>query len=213
MIYGDIKNICANLYTSYVGNSFIETSAGSPTEFALYLQFVNNRIASYAQDFEFCKETGSVTLTGATSYNLKTLYPDFLTMYQGYGVNQNQEHPYYPNYIANVTPAEGFTLKGSLLIPTGNSPATGTFNFQYKSQYLVKDSQGVRKLNFTDDTDVSVLDDADINILIFGVGSYISWKADVASAQRKQEIKDWYQEAFNNLILRNQHTNQTHSVL
>lgn len=213
MTWADLQTLLTYLYGPYVGNDFINSSSGSPTELALLCQLANNRIATMpAVELECLKITSTITLTGATFYNLKTLFPDLRSVYQIYGINSNMDHPYRPNYESNVTPLEGWTVKGKTLYFTGNAP-TGTANIQYKSQYLVESASGTRKLNFTADDDISVLDEADINALVFGVGEFVNWRVDTASQERKAEIKLWFKEAITNLGLTNVASHQLTSMI
>lgn len=213
MTFADIKTLLSYLYGPYVGKGFINTTSGSVTEVAYLLQLVHDRIASYPNEWEFLKETGSITLTGASTYNLRSSFADLRSVYQIYGINSNQDHPFLPNFEANITPATGYSLRDATLIFTGNIPGSGTMTIQYKSAYMVKSAGGTRKLNFTADDDYSVLLDNDINVLIFGVGEYINWKSDVVSQERRREIKEWFKEAFTNLLLLNANTNQSISML
>lgn len=63
------------------------------------------------------------------------------------------------------------------------------------------------------DADYTVLDASDCNILIFGVGQFINWSSDEEAQNRKDQIKDWYNEAWTNLILHSSQTSQLHSLL
>ena len=216
MTWAEIKTMCQTIYGQYVGTGkLIDDSNGdssNPSSLALLLHLVNNRIASYPNEFNFLRETGTISLTGATTYNLKTLFPDLKNVYQVYGITSYQEHNYYPNSEANITPLDGYTVKDNSLIFTGSAP-TGTASIQYKSKYMVKSSAGVRKMYFLDDDDYSVLDDSDINALIFGLVDFINWQSDSETGERKKEIKGWYTEAFNNLILNNKQSKQLNSLL
>lgn len=208
--YESLKSTAIALYGAWVGSgALIESDSGSPTTLSLYFDFVNSEIAANSQDFEFTKETGTITLTGATSYNLSTLFPDLISVYQVYGINSNQEQQYFPNYEANLYPFQGYTIKGNSLILTGENPSSGTLTIQYKSQYLVKNAAGTRKQYFENDDDYSVLDFADKNVLIFGIGEYITWKTDEQSAIQRDRVTGWYQKAFNNMLLR---TNPSHQI-
>lgn len=212
MTYGELSLAAAALYGQYV-TKFVNATSGSPTELAILLRMVHNRIAAYPCEFEFLKETGTITMNGASSYNLRTLFPDFRSLYQLFNVNQNQEHPFVPNYEANVIPADSYSIRGTTLYFAGTLPASGTPGIQYKSQWLVKNAAGVRQRDFLAEDDVSVLDDADTNVLLFGLGDYVQWKADVKSQDRKLQVAAWFKEAFDNMTSQNVMSHQLTSML
>lgn len=208
MTYEEIKILAETLFGQYISKGFINTTSGSPTAIALLLHLAGNRIAGMPEELECLKETGTITLTGATSYNFRTSYPDFRSVYQVYGINENQAHPFVPNYEANVIPAQAYSIRGITLYFSGTAPTSGTLRFQYKSQYMVKSAAGVRKRYFEADDDYSVLDDVDINALIFGLGDFVQWKTDIKSKDRKEEVKTWHAEAIQNIINFNVNTKQ-----
>jgi len=185
MEYGDIKTIVQTMYGQYVGaGKLIEDTSGSPTALAVLFDLVHNRISNYPREWEFLKETGTLTLTGASSYNLVTTFPSLKSVYQIYGISTNQDSSYLPNYEANILPIDNsHSLRNKTLIFTGNAPQSGTATIQYKSKYMVKNAAGTRIQYFTKDTDTTVLDD--VNLLIFGIGEYIDWKADSKSQERR----------------------------
>jgi len=202
------------MYGSWVGSgTFIEDSSGSPTTLALLLDLVHAEISSYANEWEFGKETYELTLDGSTSYNLRDLIPDFLTIYQLYGINETQELSYEPNYESNISVIDGWTIRGDSLVFSGNVPQSGTATIQYRSQYLVKNASGVRKQYFTDDTDYSVLNPADVGVLQFNVGKYIDWSINEKSNQKREQIERWGSQAFERMLLRNTNSRQIDSML
>ncbi len=209
--YSDIKTRFQTLFPQYVGKGFIESDSGSPTELALLADLANNDIASFPYEWEFLRQTGTITLTGATSYNLATLLPDLQSVYQIYGINQNQEHPVMSNYEANIASGDGWSLRDKTLYFTGNLPTTGTITLQYKSKWMVKDSSGTRKQFFTNDSDVSALDDSDLPALLWGAGKYIELKGD--NDKRLAFCEKKFIEAFNNMLFRNGASNQLDTVL
>ncbi len=213
LTYADIKNQISALYDPYVSAGFVSAVGGSPAQIGYFLRFINNRISAKPIEFEFLKQTSPITLTGASTYDLGTLFPDLYSVYQLFGTSPQQEAPYYPNYDGNVTPITGYTLKGKTLIFTGNQLFNGSVNLQYKSKWLVKDADGNRKLDFTNDTDITVLDDNQVNVLIFGVGQFVNWKTDTVSSERKAEINSWFKEAFDDLVSYNPQTSSTHTML
>lgn len=202
MTWSDLKQLIKALYDPYISAGFIESESGSPTDLALLVQMVNRKIVSSAPDLSFTKVKGTFTASGSAEVNLATEFPDLYKVYQIWGVNDNQEHPYQPNYDANIITVDGYTLRNKILSYTGNEPASGiTMNIQYGSKYLVEDASGNRKLNFTDDTDVTVLDGASLDYLTFELGRFINWKTDEQSQSRREEIINWAKEAKENMIL------------
>lgn len=212
MTWEQLKTACQTIYSQYIGNGkLIDSDSGSPTQLALLVSLVHNKIANYSQEFEFLKVDGIITLTGANSYDLGVLFPDFKSLYQVYGVYDNQEATYYPNNEANITPCEGYTIKGKTLYFTGSFKTSGTIKIQYKSKYLVKDIAGNRKKYFEDDTDYSVLDNE--NLEIFGIGEFVQWKADTKAKERRDDVKVWFKEAWEELLVDNVQTKQVDSIL
>lgn len=212
--YADIKAALAILYGPYVGNNFISTDTGSPTDIAILLRLANNRILSKPIEWPFQQETTTIALVGGQmTYDLRTNIPDVKSVYQLFGVNQNQEHPYRPNYEANIIPATGYTIRNKILVFTGNTPSSGNFSVQYKSKWMVKNAAGARKQDFENEDDYSVLDDDNVNLLLWMVGEFVQWKADVASSERKKEVKDWLAEAYGDLRDYNENTSQIHYML
>lgn len=215
MTWEEIKLAIQTIYGQYVGSGKLidDTDNGStPSALAILVNLVHNRVVGYPAELNCLKETGTITLTGASSYNLKTLLPSLKSVYQVYGINDNQEQEPMGNLEANITPLSGWTIKGDSLIFSGTAPS-GTATLQYKSKYMVKDSTGTRQQYFLADADYTVLDASDCNILIFGVGQFINWSSDEEAQNRKDQIKDWYNEAWTNLILHPSQTSQLHSLL
>jgi len=213
MTWEQIQESIAVLYGQYVGaGGFVESSSGTPTALALLANLLHNRILNYPQNFSFLKETTTFALTGATSYDLSVLFPDYRNLYQLFDANENKSFDFAPNYDANIIPlTDGYTVKGKILTFTGSFPTSGTIGIQYKSKYMVKDSTGVRKKFFEDDSDVTVLDDE--NLLIWGMGEYINWSADDSAKEKRQDVRGWFKEAWTNLFLDNENINQVGSML
>lgn len=179
----------------------------------MMLFLIGNRVAAYPKDWDFLKVNGTVTLTGATSYNLKTLLTGYLGLYQVYGIISNAEVTYSANNVANITSAPVYTIKNGILTFSGTAPASGTLRVQYRSQFMVEDSSGTRKKYFENSEDVSVLPDADLNVLIFGVGEYVEWKRDTTSEEKKAQVKGWFNDAWDNLFTRDERPTAPVSML
>lgn len=204
-----LKLAIQTLYPQYVGNGKIvenDDDGLTPSALAILVDLVNNRIVSNPNEFEFLKETDTMTLDGSTSYDMGTLFPGFKSLFQNYGIDQNQSVFYFGNTEGNITPIDGYTMKGNSLIFTGTAPPSGEATVQYKSKYAVKDSAGDRQQFFLDDADYTVFDNP--NLIIFGVGEFINWLSDTKEQDRKAEIHNWWNEALDDLILHGKQTNQ-----
>lgn len=201
--FSTIKSILTTVYGTHVGaGNLVESDSGSPSELAMFLDFVHNRIVGTPVRLPCCFVNVSITSTGASSYNLKTLYPDLLSVFQVYNVDQNASHHHFGPAEGNITPIGGWMVKNGVLYFTGAAPAAGsTFGLEYKSQFLVENSAGVRKRYFEDATDVSALPFAHENVLIFGFGEFVNWKADESSQEKRRKTETMYQEAWQNLML------------
>lgn len=150
MTWEEIKLAIQTIYGQYVGSGKLidDTDNGStPSALAILVNLVHNRVVGYPAELNCLKETGTITLTGASSSNLKTLLPSLKSVYQVYGINDNQEQEPMGNLEANITPLSGWTIKGDSLIFSGTAPS-GTATLQYKSKYMVKDSTGTRQQYF-----------------------------------------------------------------
>ena len=217
MTWEQIKLVCSTIYSQYVGSGkIIDDNNGdttTPSSLAIIMDLVSNSLASYPLDFDFAQETGTITLDGSTYYDLTTLFPGIKSVYQIYGINDNQDQEFFSNREGNITPYEGYTIRGKKLYFTGTNPNGGTAKIQYKTNYLVKSAAGVRQKYFLNDDDYTVLDDDQFNYLIFSLVDYINWKSDSETKDRKDEIKEWKAEAWRNILLANQQTKQITSML
>ena len=213
MTWEELKLAIQVIYSTYVGSGKLidDTDNGTtPSSLAILAYLACNRITNYPVEFDCLKVTSTISLTGASSYDLKTLFPDLKSVYQIYGINENQDVIYFSNKEGNITPIDGCTIKGDTLIFTGVSP-TGTATIQYKSKYAVKTVADVRQKYFLADTDYTVFDDE--NLIVFGIGEFINWYTDSKEQDRKAEVHNWFLEAKNNLILHNKNTAQISSFL
>lgn len=203
--WSTIKSTLSTLYGEYFGSGgFVESEAGSPSEAAILCNLVHQQIVTIPQDFEFLKRDVTLSLTGATSYNIRTSYPDYAGTYQIYGLNNRQDEAFISNRDANIgLYNNGYTLKNGVLYWSNFLPQTGTLNLQIKSSYMVKDSSGTRKTFFSADDDVTVLPFEFVPILYHGVGQFINWRTDEASKQRKEFVDQQFATYMENL--RNNH--------
>jgi len=208
LTWSQIKQHLAVLYGEYVGSGgFIESDAGSPSELAILCNLVHTQIIGIPQDFEFLKVDATIALTGATSYNIRTTYPDYAGTYQVYGLNDRQEEPFVSNRDANIgLYNRGYTLKNGVLIWSDYLPQSGTLNLQIKSSYMVKSAAGARKPFFTLDDDTTVLPFEHIDALLHGVGQFVNWKTDDNSKQRRDFVTGKFDIAMTGLMTPHEQT-------
>lgn len=150
-------------------DGFIST-AGSPSELAYYLRMTNMELAGGSHKFSWAIREYSLTLTGASEYNLASLIPDLVEIYQIEGDNVGgYEVPYVSLRTQNLTRSDiNFTIVGSLL-RFQNPPTSGTLVIPYYSNYLVKTSGGTRQLDFSDASDIAICPDHQLQLLVEGV--------------------------------------------
>jgi len=194
--WSEVKEIIVDLYPAIIQSKFINPDSG---ELGSYARLANNMIANYPHRFKFTKDTHSLTLTGATSYNLKTLIPGLSKVYQIMGINDNTDEVELPEYEGSISSASNFYLRNGVLYFTGNNPTSGTATIVYKSKYLVYDKDDdSRKLNFEDDDDYSAIPDEQIMTLISIISLFIDWK----EADKKFSLAD-IQVKANQIIAEN----------
>ena len=157
MTYGNIQSLLQGMMPG-ASTGFISTS-GSPSELAYYLRMVHMELAGGPHKFSWALREYTLTLVaGQTEYNLKTLIPDLVQIYQISGDQiGGYEMGYRPLREQNIT-RDGvtFTVMGSTLRLT-NPPSSGTLTIPYYSNYLVLDADGTtRKLDFEDADDESI---------------------------------------------------------
>lgn len=170
--WADVKQTLQDYYPSMVGsNLFVDPDTG---ELAGYARQANNWIASYPHPFTFLKDTYNLTLTGAASYNLRTLIPDIVKVQQITGIDQYQESYPLSDNEGRLTSGPGHYLRNLTLYFPGTTPASGTAIIDYKSKYLVQDAvSGLRKLDFEDDADISLIPEEYIPVYCALIGLFI----------------------------------------
>ena len=213
MTWENIKAQLIILYSKYAGtNGFIETESGNPTDLAMLVDLVHQQINSNPGNPDYFKRKvgQTVTLTGATSYDLRTLFPDYMGIYQVYGINDYEEQVNVSQGTNNLLRHnESYSVTNGVLYLAEGYPSTGTLKIDYKSAYMVEDSSGNRKQFFTDVTDVSVLLPNHIWVLLLGVGQYVNWKADNASKAQRDFVHTQFAIAEQSLFL---HQEQENSI-
>jgi hypothetical protein len=177
MTYSEIKAILAAM-APQAFKGFINTTTGTIPELALYARITNNEIAGNPHKFSWMLREYSLTLTGATTYNLASLIPDLERIYQVYGdTAPGREVPYQGlrEYNRDFSGGVRMTLLGKSLRITGAS--SGTLTIPYYSNYLVLDNDlSTRKLNFVDDDDVSIITETHAMMLIEGIMRFVARK-------------------------------------
>lgn len=175
MTYSDIQGLLASMRPS-ASSGFISTS-GTTSELAFYLRMVNSKLCGKAHRFSWTMREYSLTLTGATDYDLRTLIPDLIEIYQVKG----DSVPGYEmgfrdlrEYNLSVGGVE-FTIMGSTL-RIKNGASTGTLVIPYYSNYLVVSNSGTRQLDFSDGDDEWLGPPHLEPMLIEGVLSYFDRK-------------------------------------
>jgi len=182
MTWLEIKTLLGAM-KPYALKGLVGTTAGATPEIALYARATNMEIAGNPYKFWWLTREYTLTLTGATTYNLRTLIPDLGRIYQVTGsAAPNREAPYQSLRDYNIDLSGGVrisVLGDATLKVTGAT--SGTLTIPYFSRYLVESSGGTRKMDFTDDTDVSVIPEQHIMALVEGIKRFINDKTDEAT--------------------------------
>lgn len=189
--YAQIKSILTGMSPQTFSGSFINQNSGSPTELALYARFTNMEIAANPHKFKWALRSYTLTFTGATSYDLGTLIPDLVQVYQVVGES-------LPSRQATVLPLNEFNIitGGTVLTFQGktlkvkNPPTAGsTVEIPYFSNYLVATSGGTRQMDFTADTDVSIIPDEHAPMLIEGIMRFVYRKENTGKGKSNQYVR------------------------
>lgn len=187
MTWSDIKQFFSK-FTPAQTSGIIETTSGTPTELALYARLTNNKIAGQPHKFSWMLREYTLTLTGASSYDLKTLIPGFVRarVVTGSGLPNG-----IASYVSDVDlyrrtyGQHTFTIQNGVL-KFDTPPTSGTLVIPYYTSYLVKASDGTYKQDFSTDTDVSVIPDQHIDLLLEGIETYF----------RRKESKSNYTKTY-----------------
>lgn len=167
MLYSDLQTLLTEMQP---GSSGFVSSTGMK----YFLRMTLMDLAGGDYRFSFALREYSLTLTGATEYDLGTLIPDLVSIYQvhgesvgGYGV------PYQSLRDYNLTRSGlTFTVSGSKL-RFQNPPTSGTLTIPYYSKYLVIDAiTQARKLDAESGSDILVVPDEHIEVLFEGILRY-----------------------------------------
>lgn len=177
MTWAELKVFFSNMAPQAI-SGIIQATSGSPTELALYIRMGNNRLASIPHKFSWLLRDYTLTLTGASEYNLRTLIPDLVRVRYVTGSA-------LPNNVATYVSGGDFYRRvfGSGVMTIQNNilkfdtpPTSGTLTIPYYSNYLVVDDSGVRKLDFVDDTDASIIPIEHQQLLIEATHEWIQRK-------------------------------------
>lgn len=193
MTWSEIKSYLSNMnpesFDKYVNNN--DTGTATPSELARYARMVNYLISGYSHKFSWAIREYSLTLTGATSYNLGTLIPDLSMVYRPYGTAFGGNEPSYskPSEFNIESGGQIFTIVGKTL-KMKNSPSSGTLTIPYYSNYLVETSGGTRQKDFLAENDVSVIPDTHTPMLLEGIQEYIDRREHRPSYTRQYALFD-----------------------
>lgn len=175
MTYAEIKTLFSSMAPQAI-KGIVNSSSGSPTsELGLYARLVHNKIAAQAHKFSWTIRSYNLTLTGADSYDLATLIPglQMVRLVTGSDVpNGVATYAKDVDFYRRILGSYEFTIQNKVLkfnVP----PSSGTLVIPYHTYYLVKDNGGTYKLDFTADTDVSLVPEEQINMLIEGMMEYV----------------------------------------
>lgn len=178
MTYAALKAIFSNM-SPQATSGIIETSAGSPaSELALYCRLVNNRIAAQPHKFSWTIREYTLTLTGASSYNLASLITDLqmVRLVTGASVPDGvatyvKDYDLYSRTLGPYV----FTIQNKVL-KFDTPPTSGTLIIPYHTFHLVQTAGGTYQIDFSADTNVSIIPEEHINMLIEGVDEYFKRK-------------------------------------
>jgi hypothetical protein len=179
MSWRQIKTLAGHLQPDAVG-TVVDTEDATLSQLAYYARMAHMRIAGCPHKFRCLIREYTLTLTGATEYALGTLIPDLQKVYQVHDGSSE---------VGLRSLAEFNIYGGISLAFIGNAmrlkePMTGTLIIPYFSNYLVADDDGVRKLDFTEDDDVTILPHELEPVLIEGIMDYV-----YRNATRKEYTK------------------------
>lgn len=188
--WANIKQLISYMEPAAVAG-YVETSSGSPTELAFYARMVNAEIAANPFKHSWRLREYTLTLTGATTYNLGTLIPDLDQVLQivGDGLPNREAQYLSPSDFNFEIGGTWATIKGNTL-EFKNPPSSGTLTIPYFTKWLVKTSGGVYQQDFTDGTDISIIPDTHSQILIEGIIEYIKRKAGKKEYTRTVQLFD-----------------------
>lgn len=170
--WGDVKEEVRDSFRDST-TAFIDDD-----ELARYCKRTLRLIASnYIYGFQ--ETTGTLTLTGASSYNLATSFPDFQELWGlSYLLNgataPGCELTYYNArdflYAADIL---GYTVQGTstlkLYVPAGGTGITGSLTVIYYSSTMLTSASGTAKEIPTLDTDVFRIPERFLSVLVEGI--------------------------------------------
>lgn len=170
--WGDVKDEVRDSFRDST-QAFIDDN-----ELARYCKRVLRLVASnYIYGFQ--ETTGTITLTGASSYDLSSLFPDFQELWGlSYLLNgataPGAELTYYnPRDFLYAADILGYTLQGTatlkLYTPSGGTGLTGSLTAIYYSKTILTSAGGTAKDVPTLDTDVFRIPERFLDVLTEGI--------------------------------------------
>ncbi len=172
-------------------SGYVETSSGSPTELAYYARMVNSEICANAFKHSWRLREYTLTLTGASTYDLGTLIPDLDQVLQivGDGLSNKEAQYLSPADFNFEIGGTWATIKGNTL-EFKNPPSSGTLTIPYYTKWLVKTAAGAFQQDFTAGTDISIIPDSHQQVLIEGIMEYVNRKAKSKEYTRSFQLFD-----------------------
>jgi hypothetical protein len=189
MNYATLKTIIGLRAPQALSGGMVNITSGSPVpEIALYAHMTNMEIAGNSHKFSWALREATITLTGATDYNLATLIPDLAMVYQ-IPPRSNDRSPvaYQPLQEFNILfPGGGSATIINKTLRLSSDLTSGSMVIPYYSNYFVATSGGTRQQYFTDDTDVSILPEEQTPLLVEGIMRFIYAKQNVNKGNANQ---------------------------
>lgn len=190
MTWSEIKSLLAAMKPAAF-KGIVNTTTGSTPEIALYARVTNGEISGNPYKFWWLLREYTLTLTGAADYNLRTLIPDLGRVYQVANAlapgREGASQPLREFNLSTGGSSSRFTVFGDTL-RFGAPGTTGTVTIPYYSRWLVADASGVRKQDFTLDTDVSVIPEQHVMALVEGMKRFVNDKIEKEASMRTYMI-------------------------
>lgn len=157
--------------------NFVDSATSGTNELAIYARLGNAQIAGYNHKFSWLIREYSLTLTGASSYDLSTLIPDLAQVIRPYGTGFPNNEPLYQSLtdFNILVGGMAITMQGKTL-KIKNGPSSGTLVIPYYSNYLVATSGGTRQRDFSADNDVSIVPEEHLPALLECIDEYVQRK-------------------------------------
>lgn len=166
------------------------------------------RLIDATATYGFQERSGTITLTGASSYDLATLFPDFKQLitltYSPSTTSMPMEFEYRNLKDFEITrDAYAFTIQGSstlrLYAPSVGS-LTGTIGIDYYSRYLALTGGTTRAEYPTGDTDTFVIPERYIDMIVEGL-LMLGFRKDRSHREDYSDAKDMFERRLREMAL------------